>query len=116
MLYLKRIISFIGWTFIIALSVYFFFDNVIAYFYGYRSRLFGTTLFNNQLWVAMHMTGGTLTLLLGPLQFWKYLRTRFVKLHRNLGKIYMLGIALACAAALRLSLISTCVPCRISLF
>ncbi|HRJ31023.1 MAG TPA: hypothetical protein PLV21_03330 [Cyclobacteriaceae bacterium] len=45
----------LAWTFIIVLSVYFFLDNVIAYFYGYRSSLFGNTILNNQLWVVMHM-------------------------------------------------------------
>lgn len=106
----------IAWTLIIVLSVYFFVDNVIAYFYGYRSSLFGDTMLNNQLWVVMHMVGGTFTLLLGPTQFWSFIRNRFVKFHRVAGKIYMLGIALIGLSAGRLSLISTCVPCRISLF
>ncbi len=106
----------IVWTLIIVLSVYFFLDNVIAYFYGYRSALFGDTILNNQLWVVMHMVGGTFTLLLGPAQFWSFIRNRFVKFHRVAGKIYMLGIALIGLSAGRLSLISTCVPCRVSLF
>lgn len=106
----------IVWTLIIVLSVYFFLDNVIAYFYGYRSALFGDTILNNQLWVVMHMVGGTFTLLLGPAQFWSFIRNRFVKFHRVAGKIYILGIALIGLSAGRLSLISTCVPCRVSLF
>ena len=104
------------WSFIIFLSAYFFLDNVIAYFYGYRSRMFGNTLFHNKLWVVMHMVGGTLALLLGPLQFWPFIRKRFVQFHRISGKIYMLGILLIGISAGRLSLISSCVPCRISLF
>lgn len=106
----------IAWTFIIVLSVYFFLDNVIAYFYGYRSPIFGDKIFDNQLWVVMHMVGGTLTLLLGPAQFWAFIRNRFMKFHRMAGKIYMLGIVLIGISAGRLSLISPCVPCRISLF
>lgn len=115
-LYMGRIFSILAWTIIIALSIYFFFDNVIAYFYGYRSRIFGNSFFHNQVWVASHMAGGTLTLVLGPLQFWKFLRTKYVQLHRTLGKFYMFGVAIAGISALRLSLISTCVPCRTSLF
>ena len=80
------------WSFIILLSLYFFLDNVVAYFYGYRSRMFGDSLFHNQLWVVMHMGGGTMTLLLGPMQFWPFIRKRFVAFHRLSGKIYMLGI------------------------
>ncbi len=104
------------WSFIILLSVYFFLDNVIAYFYGYRSRMFGNTLLNNQLWVVMHMVGGSMALLSGPTQFWPFIRNRFLSFHRLAGKIYMTGIALIGISAGRLSLISTCVPCRISLF
>jgi uncharacterized membrane protein len=105
-----------AWILLLALSVYFFFDNVIAYFYGYRSRMFGETLFHNQLWVVMHMLGGSMTLILGPAQFWPFIRKRFLFFHRLSGKIYMGGIALIGISAGRLSLISTCVPCRISLF
>ncbi|MEJ8818134.1 DUF2306 domain-containing protein [Lacibacter sp. H407] len=104
------------WSSVISLSLYFFFDNVIAYFYGYRSRMFGETLFHNQLWVVMHMIGGSMALLLGPMQFWPFMRKRFVSFHRLSGKIYMAGIALIGISAGRLSLISSCVPCRISLF
>ncbi|RXK62838.1 DUF2306 domain-containing protein [Lacibacter luteus] len=104
------------WAMILLLSLYFFFDNVIAYFYGYRSRLFGISLFQNQLWVVMHMVGGTFALLLGPFQFWPFIRKRFVQFHRTSGKVYMFGILLIGISAGRLSLISSCVPCRISLF
>jgi uncharacterized membrane protein len=111
-----KILSYLAWSLIIALSVYFFLDNVVAYFFGYRSRIFGDSFFHNQIWVVSHMAGGTLTLLFGPLQFWNYFRTRYMVLHRVLGKLYMLGVAMAGLSALRLSLISPCAPCRVSLF
>jgi uncharacterized membrane protein len=110
----KAIPILIFWSLIISLSLYFFLDNVI--FYGYRSRIFGSTLFSNQLWVVMHLVGGSLALLLGPFQFWKFIRTKYVEFHRTAGKIYMLGVILIGISALRLSLISFCIPCRISLF
>lgn len=106
----------IFWIMILSGSLYFFMDNVIAYFYGYRSRMFGNSFFNNQVWVIMHMAGGSMALLLGPLQFWPFLRKRYMALHRLTGKIYMFGVLLIAISAFRLSLISTCVPCRISLF
>ena len=104
------------WMLVLAASIYFFLDNVIAYFYGYRSRMFGNSFFNNQLWVIMHMAGGSLALLLGPVQFWPVIRNRYLSFHRLTGKIYMAGVLLISISAFRLSLISTCVPCRISLF
>jgi hypothetical protein len=79
---LKAVLTVLLWIVIIGFSLYFFMDNVVAYFFGYRSRIFGDSLFHNHLWVVLHLAGGSLALLLGPVQ---------------------------------LSLVSTCIPCRISL-
>lgn len=103
------------WSLIIWLSFYFFMDNVIAFFYGYRSDNFGTTFFNNQFWMVLHLIGGTMTLVLGPTQFWPFIRRRFVAFHRLAGKIYMLGILLIGISVARLAFVSSCVPCRVSL-
>ncbi len=111
-----KILTWFVWFLIISLSVYFFYDNVLAYFFGYRSKLFGDTIFHNQIWFVLHMAGGSLILLLGPVQFWSWFRDRFRYFHRLLGKIYLLGAGLAGFSALRISLISTCLPCRVSLF
>ncbi len=106
----------IFWLLIVSLSLYFFMDNVVAFLYGYRSRNFGSTFFNNQLWVVMHLVGGSMALLLGPVQFWVFIRNKYFRFHRTAGKIYMFGVLLIGISAFRLSLISPCVPCRISLF
>lgn len=83
-----RISARIGlWTILIGVSIYFFPDNVIACFYGYRSPIFGQGLFNKQFWVVMHMVGGTMALLLGPVQFRPFIRNRFVSFHRLSGKM-----------------------------
>lgn len=105
----------IFWGIIIFFSLYFFLDNVVAYFFGYRSQLFGNNLFNNQLWVVLHLIGGSAALLIGPVQFWPYIRKRFSPFHRRAGMLYMVGVLLIGISALRLSLVSICVPCRISL-
>lgn len=111
-----KILTWLFWFLIISLSAYFFYDNVISYFFGFRSKLFGTTFFQNQIWVSLHMAGGTLILLLGPIQFSDWFRNKFLDLHRFLGKIYLLGAGLAGLSALGISLISSCLPCRVSLF
>ena len=116
MLILQRTLLTCFWIFIISLSLWFFFDNIILIFFGYRIAIFGDSLFNNQVWVTMHLVGGTFALLLGPMQFWKGFRNRYLKFHRTSGKLYMIGVLLAGISAMRLSLISSCVPCRLSLF
>lgn len=104
------------WAFVLFLAIYFFKQNVAVYFSGFRSKTFGDSFFHNQAWVVMHLVGGTLALFLGPIQFWKYFRNKYLSLHRLLGKIYMIGVVLAGLSALRLSIISSCQPCRVSLF
>ena len=113
---LKSIPLIFFWTLIVTLSLYFFIDNVVAFLFGYRSKNFGTTFFNNQLWIVLHLVGGSMALLLGPLQFWVFIRNRYLRFHRFAGKVYMFGIFLIGISSLRLSLVSFCVPCRISLF
>ncbi|MDF2193780.1 DUF2306 domain-containing protein [Paraflavitalea sp. CAU 1676] len=55
-------------------------------------------------WVLIaHITGGGGALILGPLQFWGRLRTRYVNLHRWLGVLYLLAILVSSVGALILS-------------
>jgi uncharacterized membrane protein len=111
----KNITGFLFWVVLLVFSVYFFFNNVWAFLYGYRSDTFGNSLFNNKLWFVVHLVGGTMALFVGPVQFWKWFRNHYVYLHRFLGKVYMLGCFLVALSSLRLSLVSHCGPCRISL-
>jgi uncharacterized membrane protein len=46
-------------------------------------------------WLVGHLTGGILALIIGPFQFWTKFRNRNLKLHRNLGKIYLIAILIA---------------------
>jgi uncharacterized membrane protein len=108
---LQRLPALISWAIIIGLSIYFFIENVAVYFTGYKSD----TYINNQFWVISHLIGGTLALFLGPLQFFKWLRNKYLSFHRLSGKIYIVGAFIAGLSALRLSLISSCVSCRVSL-
>ncbi|MFT6871062.1 MAG: putative membrane protein [Roseivirga sp.] len=108
---LQRLPALISWAIIIGLSIYFFIENVAVYFTGYKSD----TYINNEFWVISHLIGGTLALFLGPLQFFKWLRNKYLSFHRLSGKIYIVGAFIAGLSALRLSLISSCVSCRVSL-
>jgi uncharacterized membrane protein len=104
------------WTLVIGGSLFFLWTDVFVYLTGFRSKSFGTSIFNNQLMVVVHLVGGTTALLCGPFQFWKGFRDKYLKLHRNMGKAYMIGGTMVALSAFRSSLISVCLPCRISLF
>ena len=112
----KNVTGALAWIVVITASAYFFMDNVWAFTRGYRSNTFGDSLFSNQVWFVAHLVGGSIALFIGPVQFWKFVRDRFINFHRILGKIYLAGAFLTGLSALRLSLVSLCVPCRVSLF
>tara|TARA_R110000850_G_scaffold3773_14_gene17540 strand:+ start:1639 stop:2280 length:642 start_codon:yes stop_codon:yes gene_type:complete len=109
---IERLVFIISWTIVISLSLYFLIENVGAYFTGYRSDSYS----NNPIWVSSHLIGGTLALLTGPIQFSKWMRNKYINFHKLTGKIYIIGAFITGLSAVRLSLISSCVTCRVSLF
>jgi uncharacterized membrane protein len=50
-------------------------------------------------WLMVHIIGGSLALLLGPLQFFSGLRRWNMKLHRWAGRLYLAGVAIGAVAA-----------------
>jgi uncharacterized membrane protein len=111
----SRIFLTLFWVALIAASINFYFDNAVAYLFGYRSKRFGDSLFNNQLWFVIHIVGGTCALFLGPFQFWTWFRNRYLRIHRIMGRVYVVGTLIAGLAALRLSSINSCEACRYSM-
>lgn len=107
----NRILFFILWTVLILLSAGFYFENAVVYLFGYRNPRFD----DNQFWFVTHILGATCSLFLGPIQFWKSFRTKYLKFHRLLGKIYIIGTLIAAVSAFRLALVFDCVGCRFSL-
>lgn len=109
---IERFLAVIFWTTILGLSVYFFIEHVGVYFTGFRSESYS----GNPIWVSSHLIGGTLALVFGPVQFSQWIRNRYLTFHRLTGKFYIFGAFIAGLSGLRLALISSCTPCRVSLF
>jgi len=107
----NRILVFIFWTVLILLSAGFYFENAVVYLFGYRNPRFD----DNQFWFVAHILGASCSLFLGPIQFWKSIRTKYLKFHRFSGKIYIIGTLIAAISAFRLALVFDCVGCRFSL-
>lgn len=108
---LNKILLFTFWTALIFLSGWFYFENAVAYLFGYRNERFA----ENQFWFVAHILGATCSLFLGPIQFWKSIRMKYLKFHRLAGKIYVVGTLIAAVSAFRLALIFDCIACRFSL-
>jgi uncharacterized membrane protein len=73
------------------LTFYFIVGHIVGYSIKGIPDYFGATLLNAKIWFYLHMAGGAMAILLGPLQFWKAFRIRYMQLHRTLGKIYIIG-------------------------
>jgi uncharacterized membrane protein len=106
-----KVLLFTFWTVLILFSAGFYFDNAIVYLFGYRNERFA----GNEFWFVAHILGATCSLFLGPIQFWKFIRTKYLKFHRFAGKIYVIGTLIAAVSAFRLAFVFVPVGFRFSL-
>ena len=115
MLTTNRVLWILFWAIIIGLSLYFYVETFLAYFGGFVPENFKKGFFESKIWFIGHIAGASASLLLGPLQFWNRIRTRYMKYHRVAGKIFIVGSLIAAVCAFRINLMYDCKPCRISL-
>jgi hypothetical protein len=65
---------------------------------------------NRNVWMLLHVAGGTLPLLLGPFLLWSGLRRWKPRVHRLLGRTYLAVGAIGVGAGAVLSLLATLPP------
>lgn len=53
-------------------------------------------------WLWMHIGGGALGILLGPVQWLTQWRRTYPRVHRSIGRVYLLAMLMACAGAVGL--------------
>src|SRR5688500_10306551 len=58
-----------------------------------------TMFWSRRGWLWTHLAGGALTVVLGPLQFLTRWPRAYPRLHRRIGRIYMVGMLIACVGA-----------------
>ncbi len=85
---------------ILSASLYFI-ANALHFFKLTREDL--GKYFNLKWLLIVHITGGSVTLLTGPFQLWEQFRNRNLKLHRLLGKAYVIAVGISGVCALVLS-------------
>jgi len=92
----------LGWLFVIAAGGYFYAVTLSRYvhFDAEHYRHYWPA----KWWLVAHLGGGSLALLLGPLQFSSFLRRRYAIAHRWIGRIYLLGILIGSLAAIYMGL------------
>lgn len=88
------------WVLIILFCAYYFYR---AIYYRFYHEGLGETFWNKQFWYVFHISTAIASLGLGPLQFWKWFRNKYIEWHRLLGKIYIIGSLLGGISSFYLS-------------
>jgi uncharacterized membrane protein len=84
--YLKLMI----WCLLIAFAGKFIIRDALPYF-GFEKATFGH-YWEYKWWLIGHVSGGLIAITIGPFQFWKTFRNKYLKVHRWLGRIYLIAI------------------------
>jgi uncharacterized membrane protein len=92
----------LGLGFVLLVALLFVLKYVFHYYLNYNPAGF-TIWWPRRGWLLMHITGGMVALLIGPFQFSQRLRQRYTKVHRVMGRTYLIAIGCASSAALYLA-------------
>ena len=87
----------LGWGFIILLMATFLI--LVAFKYFIFTEEVYERFWAIRWWVLGHVVTGSVALILGPFQFWKNFRTRNIRIHRILGKTYLVSILIGSICA-----------------
>ena len=86
----KSYVTLVVTLFLIVFAGRFIIKDALPYF-GFEKETFGR-YWNFKWQLIGHISGGLIALLIGPFQFWKAFRTKFMNAHRMLGRIYLISI------------------------
>ncbi len=83
-------IRLIAWVFLVVFAGRFILKDALPYF-GFEEAIFGKWW--NYKWTLIgHISGGLLALTIGPFQFWKAFRNKYLTTHHWMGRIYLIAI------------------------
>ncbi len=88
------------WIFLIVFGGKFVITDALPYF-GFEQATFGH--YWDFKWVLIgHISCGLVALVIGPFQFWKAIRNKYLTLHRWMGRTYLIAIVIGtiCATSL----------------
>ncbi|MBU2527419.1 MAG: DUF2306 domain-containing protein [Bacteroidetes bacterium] len=88
---------------LVLIALYFVIDRVLPYLFNFNIEQYQDYYWPNKWWLVGHVFGGALALIIGPFQFSTPFRNRFLKLHRSLGKIFIIAIIIGSLSAIYMS-------------
>lgn len=99
----------LGLAGLFAVGVAFVIKYVFHYYLNYNPAGFGPHWSTRGMLLA-HITSGTVALLIGPFQFSQRLRQLNLRLHRTLGRTYLIAVLCGSLAAIGLAITTTFGP------
>lgn len=102
---MKNIGKKFGWSLVFILAILIVLASARFFFQDFKaaSPEFGPKFERHIAVFLIHISGGMIALLVGPVQFLKGLRIRYPIAHRFLGRVYMLGVLAGGLAGLYLA-------------
>jgi uncharacterized membrane protein len=98
----SKVLSYSGWTAIWLLAFYFIYSNALRYF-NPSSDVWTPELIPFAPFLVIHVAGGMVALIIGPLQFFSSLRRMYPRIHRVIGRIYLLSVLISASASVYLA-------------
>lgn len=83
----------------------FFVATRVPRYFDFTPQSYGPYFWPRASWILVHVLGGLVAAVIGPMQFWQRIRQRHVRIHRVAGRVY-LGIAVGGTAGLLLAVTS----------
>jgi uncharacterized membrane protein len=97
----------LGSAAILVVALVFVFNYVVPLYLHYNEATYNDAAPNHWAlrgWLLMHITGGTVALLIGPWQFWTGFRRRYARLHRWMGRVFLCAVAVGSVGAYRMAI------------
>ena len=94
---IRTILRVVWWGLILGAALYYVYRDVLPYF-SWDQGTFGR-YGSHAGWILLHITGGLLALLLGPVQFWTGMRRRYLRAHRWSGRVYLGSVGVSAVAS-----------------
>lgn len=102
---LSAIFRLLCWALLIAASAYFIYRN-IPQFFTFTQASYGDYYWPKHTMLFLHICGGLTATVLGPFQFIARIRKNYVRVHRFMGRTYLVSILLGSIAGMYLAITS----------
>jgi uncharacterized membrane protein len=90
----SKLLTYSGWVIIWILSFYFIYTNALRYF-NVNDRVYTPEFKPFTPFIMLHVAGGIVALVVGPLQFFDTIRRKYTSFHRLIGKTYLIAVVVS---------------------